>query len=105
MKLWKRTVLALGAVALLFTARPAQAQVWIGPPAPVMVTPTWGVAPSWGAVPVWQPAPTWGVAPGWRAAPAWGVRTYYRPVYRPFRRGWYGVARGPRGGTVAFRRW
>ena len=83
MKLWKRTALALGAAALFFTARPAQAQMWVGPPGPVMVTPGWGVAP------------------------AWGVRTYYRPVDRPFRRaGWYGAVRGPRGQVVAVgRRW
>ena len=93
------TALALGAGALLFTPRPAQAQVWIGPPDPVVVGPAWGVRPAWG------------VAPGWQVAPAWGVRRYYRPVfrtyYRPFRRAaWYGPVRSPWGGAVTVgRRW
>jgi hypothetical protein len=30
---WRLTGLAAGAAALLVTARPAQAQVWFGPPA------------------------------------------------------------------------
>jgi hypothetical protein len=102
MKLWKRTALALAAVALLGTARPAQAQVWVGAPGPVVVNPGWGPAPVWGVAPAWRPAPVW-VAPAWRPAPAWGVRTYYRP-FRPYRRGWYSTARGPWGGTVV-RRW
>ncbi|HMF12397.1 MAG TPA: hypothetical protein VKE94_08825 [Gemmataceae bacterium] len=90
MRRWQLTGLVLGATALFITARPAQAQVWIGAPpvvvtpAPVVVAPTWGVAPAWGARPYW----------GWR-------RGWYAP-----RRGWYGGVRGPRGGVVvAGRRW
>jgi len=85
MRSWKLMALALGAAALLFTARPAQAQVFIGAPpivvapAPVVIGPTWGYRPYWG------------VRRGW---------------YAPRRRGWYGAVRGPRGGVVvAGRRW
>ena len=94
MRSWKLMALALGTAALLFTARPAQAQVFIGPPAPVVVAP----------VPV-VVGPSWGVGPTWGASPYWGARRswYYGPVYR---RGWYGGWRGPRGGAwVAGRRW
>ena len=47
MRSWKLMALALGFAALLFTARPAQAQVFIGPPAPVVVAPEagWGLPP------------------------------------------------------------
>ena len=98
MKVRQLTVLALGAAAVLFSARSAQAQqVWVGPGGPVVVGPAWPVAPAW------QFAPTWPVAPAWQVAPAWGVRRYYRPVRRA---GWYGAVRGPRGGVVvAGRRW
>ena len=98
MRSWKLMALALGFAALLFTARPAQAQVFIGPPAPVVIAPAPIVV-----------GPTWGVSPYWGARRSW----YYGPVYR---RGWYGAPyarrgweagwRGPRGRAwVAGRRW
>ena len=88
MSRWHFFALALGAAALFFTARPAQAQVWIGSPAPVVVAP----APVFVA-----PAPVV-VGPSWGYRPYWGVRRgWYAPVYR---RGWYGAVRGPRGGVV-----
>jgi hypothetical protein len=93
MSRWHLAALTLGAAALLFTARPAQAQVWVGG-GPVVVGPAWG-GPAWGVGPVWGAryvGPTWG----------WGPRRYYRP----YRRGWYGAVRGPRGRVVvAGRRW
>jgi hypothetical protein len=80
------TALVLGAAALFFTARPAQAQVWIAPRAPIVVA----------------PAPIV-VSPGWGATRYWGVR------YRGWggRRGWYAGVRGQRGGVVVAgrRRW
>ena len=93
MRSWKLMALALGFAALLFTARPAQAQVFIGPPAPVVVAPAPVVV-----------APSWGVGPSWGAGPYWGYRrAWYRPVPR---RGGYGGWRGPRGGVwVAGRGW
>jgi hypothetical protein len=100
MRRWQLTGLALGAVALFFTARPAHAQVWVSPGAPVFVAPAPIVV---GPAPVVVgPAPVW-VGPGWGARPYWGGRR----SYRPFRRGgWYGAAWGPRGRGVAFgRRW
>ena len=88
------TGLVLGAAALFFTARPAQAQVWFGPPV--------GPPPFGPPAPVWvAPAPVV-VAPGWSARPYWG----WRRDRRALRRGWYGTAWGPRGGVVAVgRRW
>jgi hypothetical protein len=97
MRRWQLTALVVGVAALFFTARPAQAQWWIAPPAPVVVTP----API-----VVTPAPvvvgpTWGARPYW----GWGARRY--AYYGPWRRaGWYGAVRGPRGGVVVGgRRW
>jgi hypothetical protein len=83
------TGLVLGAAALLLSARQAEAQVWIGPSAPIVV----GPAPI-----VVAPAPVV-VGPGWGPRPYWGVRRYYRPVRRA---GWYGAAWGPR---TTWRRW
>jgi len=89
MRRWHLFALALGAAALFFTARPAQAQVWIGSPAPVVVAP----APF-----VFAPAPVV-VGPTWGARPYWGARRY--AYYGPWRRGgWSGAVRGPRGGVV-----
>jgi hypothetical protein len=104
MKVCKWAALAFGATALFVTPGKAQAQVWIGPSAPIMVGPPVMVGPARTV------GPAWGVAPGWQPAPVWGVRRYYRPVfrtyYRPYRRaGWYAM-RGPRYGAVAVsRRW
>src|SRR5262245_23244163 len=116
MRRWQLTGLVVGAAALLFTAGPAQAQVWIGPPpvgpppfgpppfgppfgppGPGVITTLPGViAPGPGVVTTLPGV----VSPGWGARPYWGARRAYRP------RGWYGVARGPRGGVVAVgRRW
>ena len=83
MRRWQPTGLVLGAAALILTARPALAQVWISPSAPVVV------------------------APGWGARPDWGGRRYWRGYRRGYRRGgWYGAAWGPRGRVVAVgRRW
>jgi hypothetical protein len=86
MRRWQPTGLVLGAAALILTARPALAQVWISPSAPVVVA----------------PAPVV-VGPGWGARPYWGVRRYNRALRRG---GWYGAAWGPRGRVVAVgRRW
>jgi len=99
MRKWHLIALALSAAALLSSARPAQAQVWVSPapvfvqPAPVFVQPAPVVV-----------APAWGVGPAWRAGPVWGPR-YYRPIRRG---GWYAGVRGPRGGAVVVggrRRW
>jgi len=99
MRHWQLTALVVGVVALFFTARPAQAQVWFGPPPPVVVGPTpIVVAPAPVVV-----GPTWGAGPYW----GWGARRAY--YYRPWRRGgWYAGVRGPRGGAVFVggrRRW
>jgi hypothetical protein len=97
MRSWKLMALALGVGALLFTARPAQAQVFIGPPAPVLVGPApVVVGPSWGY------NPYWGVRRGWYG-PSYRRGWYGAPSYR---RGWYGGWRAPRGSVwVAGRRW
>ena len=87
MRRWQLTGVALGAAALLFTAGPAQAQVWIGPsggPPPIAVgrptPPVWPVPPI-GSVPPIGVVPPIGsvpgpvvVSPGWRAPPYWGAR-------------------------------
>ena len=96
MRSWQLAMVMVGG-ALLFTARPAQAQrVWVGPRGPVMVAPTW------------QPAPVWYGSPGWgRPRPYWyrGGWYGYRSGWYGSRGGWYASARGPRGGRVAVRRW
>jgi hypothetical protein len=52
MSRWQLTVLVLGAAALFFTAQPAQAQPWVGSPAPAVVNPApLMVSPGWGARP------------------------------------------------------
>jgi hypothetical protein len=89
MRRWQLTGLAVGAAALLFTAGPAQAQVWIGPP--VSPVPPIGVVPPvWGGPPV-SPVPPIGtlpgpvvVSPGWGAQPYWGRRP--GPIRRLLRR-------------------
>jgi hypothetical protein len=96
MRRWQLTALVAGAAALFFTARPAQAQVWFSPPAPVVVGPAPVVV---GPAPV-VVGPAWGARPYW----GWGARrAYYRPW--GYRRGWYGGVRGPRGGAVTVGRW
>jgi hypothetical protein len=111
MRRWQLTGLIVGAAALFLAARPAQAQVWIGPPAgptpPVRPVPPIGVVPG----PPVRPVPPIGVVPGppvgvvppigvvpgpvvvssgWRARPSWGGRPYWgaRRAYRSFARGW-----------------
>jgi hypothetical protein len=102
MRRWQLAGLILGVGALFVTARPAQAQVWIGP-RPVVVAPppvVFAPQPVWVAQsPVWVSQPPVVVNPGWSGRPYWGARRYYRPVRRG---GWY--ASGPRGRVVA-RRW
>jgi hypothetical protein len=98
MRSWQWAIVLVGG-ALLFTARPAQAQrMWVGPGGPpVVVGPTWQQPPAvWGPTPVWYGSPAWG-----RPRPYW-----YRGGWYGSRGGWYASARGPRGGRVAFyRRW
>jgi hypothetical protein len=100
---WQTTVLIMGAVALFLAARPAQAQVWIGPPAGpppfAVVRPTpavWPVPPVAVVPPAW-PVPPVGVVPGpivvssgWGARPYWRGRPYWgaRRAYRRWARGW-----------------
>jgi hypothetical protein len=104
---WQLTGLVVGAAALLFTARPAQAQVWVSRPAPVVVVPppvvvgrppVWAVPPV-GVVPgpvvvgspsVWAVPPV-GVVPGpVVVGPGWGARPRdVRRAYRAARRGWW----------------
>ena len=103
---WQLTGLVVGAAALLFTARPARAQVWVGRPAPIVVArpPIVVGRPT----PVW-PVPPVGVVPGpVVVGPDWGARPRdVRRAYRAARRGgWYGPAWVPPGGVVvAGRRW
>ena len=101
MRLWQMAALILGPAALLFTAQPARAQVWIGG-GPVVVGPAWG-APAWGA-PAYVVGPAWGrpVYPVARARYVRPRRFYRRGSYRT---GWYGGAWGPSGVWVAGRRW
>ena len=71
MRSWQLTGLVVGAAALLFTARPAQAQVWVGPPVAAPARTVWVSPPVVAAAPpVWvaRPAPVV-VAPGWGARP------------------------------------
>ena len=86
MRRWQLTGLVLGAAALCFTARPAQAQVWIGrPPPPVWPVPPIGSVPPIGVVPPIGsvPGPVV-VSPGWGAQPYWGRRP--GPIRRLLRR-------------------
>jgi hypothetical protein len=103
MRRWQPTGLIVGAAALFLAAPPAQAQVWIGPPAgppPFAVgrpmPPVWPVPPV-GVVPPVRPVPPIGivpgpvvVSPGWGARPYWGGRPYWgaRRAYRRFARRW-----------------
>jgi hypothetical protein len=89
MRFCQLTGLVLSTAALLLIARSAEAQVWVRPPAPIVV----GPAPIMVA-----PAPVV-VGPAWGPRPYWGVRRYYRPFRRA---GWYGTAWGPR---ATWRRW
>jgi hypothetical protein len=96
MRRWQWTGLVLVAATLFFTARPAQAQVWVGPP---VVSPA---PPVWVGPPVVVARPPVVVGPGWGARPR-DMRRAYRAARRG---GWYGTAWGPRGGVVAVgRRW
>jgi hypothetical protein len=112
---WQLTGLVVGAAALLFTARPAQAQAWFGPPVGVVPGPVVRPVPPIGVIPgpvvtppVWPVPPVGvvppiGVVPGpVVVGPGWGARPRdVRRAYRTARRaGWYGAARGPRGGVV-----
>jgi hypothetical protein len=88
MRRWQPTVVLVGAVALFLTARPAQAQVWVGPAGPpgVVVRPA---APVWVAPPVqpvstvWVCPPVRPAAPVWVSpapavvSPGWGTRAYW----------------------------
>jgi hypothetical protein len=90
MRRWQLTGLVLGAAVLFFTARPAQAQMWIQSSPPVV----WAPPPV-----VVTPAPVV-VGPGWGPGPVWGPPRAVR------RSGWYGAAWGPRGrGFAVGRRW
>jgi hypothetical protein len=75
MRRWQPTGVIVGAAALFLAAGPAQAQVWIGPPAgptpPVRPVPPIGVVPG----PV-------EVRPGWGARPYWGARRAFRRFAR-----------------------
>ena len=94
MRRWQLTGLVVGAAALLFTARPAQAQVWVGrPPPPVWPVPPVGVVPP----PPVTPVPPIGVVPGpGVVGPGWGTTTYWagrptwaqRRAYRQAARRW-----------------
>jgi hypothetical protein len=115
MRRWQPIGLIVGVAALFLTARPARAQVWIGPPAgpppfavgrptppvwpvpPVGVVPPVQPVPPIGFVPPVQPVPPIGfvpgpvvVIPGWGARPYWRGRPYWgtRRAYRRFARGW-----------------
>ena len=77
MKSWQLTGLVVGAAALLFTARPAQAQVWFGPPVAAPAPPVWFGPPA----PVVVARPPVVVAPGWGARPR-DVRRAYRAARR-----------------------
>jgi hypothetical protein len=90
MKFWQITVLNLIAAALVFTARPAQAQVWVGV-RPIVVVPAWRAVPAW---PVARVSVGWPV--GWGSA--WWGPPPLRPV--PVRAAWVGAVRGPRVGVV-----
>ena len=97
MRSWQLALVLVGG-ALVFTARPAQAQrVWVSPAAPVMVAPA----------PVWYAGPTWGRPPGWYRGGWYRSGWYGSPRgWYGSRGGWYAGARGPRGGRVGFyRRW
>ncbi len=99
MRSWHLTGLVVSAAALLFTARPAQAQVWVGrpavvspppavwygPPAPVVVArPPVVVSPA----PVVVARPAVAVPVNWGARPG-EVRRANRRAYRAARRaGW-----------------
>jgi hypothetical protein len=101
MRSWHLAMVLVGG-ALLFTARPVQAQrVWVNPGGPVVVGPTWQQPPAvWGPTPVWYGAwgsPAWG-SPAWGRPPGWYRGGWYRS-------GWYGSVQGPRGRRVAWRRW
>ena len=92
------TGMAIGAAVLFFTAKPAEAQVWVRPAPPVMIAPApVVVAPATRFV---TPAPVV-VRSGWSyRSPYWGGRRYR--VSR--RRGWYAPAWGPPA-RVVYRRW
>ena len=110
---WQLTGLVVGAAAMLFTARPTQAQVWFGPPAgpppfgpPVVrpVPPVWPVPPI-GVVPgpvvtppVWAVPPVGvvppsGVVPGpVVVGPGWGPRSASHRSLQPGDTGMYRAA-------------
>jgi hypothetical protein len=87
MRRWQVTALIVGAAALFLAARPAQAQVWVGPPMRP-VPPVGVVPPVWGGPPVGVVpgpvvvSPGWGARRYWRGRPYWGAWRAYRPVAR-----------------------
>jgi len=94
------TGLLLGAAVPFFAAKPAEAQVWVRPSAPLMIAPApVVVAPAQRFV---VPAPVV-VNSGWRGRP---YRYYWTARrYRPYRRrGWYSPTWGPPT-RVVYRRW
>ena len=92
MRSWQLTGLVVGAAALLFTARPAQAQVWVGPPVAAPSRTVWVSPPVVAAPPVWaaRPAPVVVARPSVVVSPGWGARPRdVRRAYRAARRaGW-----------------
>jgi hypothetical protein len=110
MRRWQWTGLVLVAATLFFTARPAQAQLRVGPPVVSPAPPVW-VGPPVGPPPfavgrptlqVWPAPPVMVARPPIVVSPGWGARPRdIRRAYRAARRGgWYGAAWGPRGGVV-----
>jgi hypothetical protein len=99
MRFWQMTSLAIIGAALLYSARPAQAQVEsTAPRAPAVAASTWTVAPAWEASSAWGRG-------GWYR-PGWYRPRWYRSGWYGSGIGWYGSAREPRRSRVGFdRRW
>jgi len=92
------TGMVFGAAVLFFAAKPAEAQVWVRPSAPMMIAPAPVVVVPGQRVVV--PAPVV-VNPSWRGGRYryWGARRY-RPSRRRY---WYAPTWGPPATVV--RRW
>jgi hypothetical protein len=80
MRRWQATALIVGAAALFLTARPAQAQVWVGPPVGVVPGPV-VVSSGWSAPVGVVPEPVV-VNTVWRGRPTWSERRAYRRLVR-----------------------